>query len=133
MPTYNLTDGRTKRAYAARITGPHPKFKLTREFLDATKRDGRHKTFRFTDEGIYELVEYSAKDNQHKYYKQLADSTLHDLTEAEVLAHFNAPTQSEKPSAETNAPIVEECWECGAQYKTYGNVESGNMGCRRCD
>lgn len=29
--------------------------------------------------------------------------------------------------------VVEECWECGAQYTSYGNVEAGNMGCTRCN
>lgn len=28
--------------------------------------------------------------------------------------------------------VVEECWECGASYTSYGNVEDGNMCCRRC-
>lgn len=29
--------------------------------------------------------------------------------------------------------ILEECWECGATYTSYGNVRAGNMMCRRCE
>lgn len=35
-------------------------------------------------------------------------------------------------SSDPLTQIVEECWECGATYTSYGNVESGNMCCRRC-
>lgn len=111
MPTYDLTDGPQKRAYLAKITGPHPKYKLTREFLNAERQEGRHKFFRFTEPGIYEMVEYSNKGNQSKYYKQLDGESLSDLTEAEVIAHFNAPAEGQKPTPRRLHKCPEcECW-----------------------
>ena len=36
------------------------------------------------------------------------------------------------PLSRSVQQVVEECWECGATYTTYGNVRAGNMMCRRC-
>jgi hypothetical protein len=50
---------------------------------------------------------------------------------SESVAEVNALNlQSDK--VDDPKQIVEECWECGAEYFDYGNVEAGNMSCRRC-
>ena len=49
-----------------------------------------------------------------------------------TLARLQAFAEKLKAEEDESLPFVEECWECGAQYRTHGNVEDGNMGCRRC-
>ncbi len=49
-----------------------------------------------------------------------------------TLAKLQEFAEKLKVENDPNAPILEECWECGAQYKTTGNVDSDRMGCRRC-
>lgn len=51
------------------------------------------------------------------------------------VAGYLAPTWRERCAAALcgpGDPVVEECWECGAQYKESGCVEDSKMGCGRC-
>jgi hypothetical protein len=61
--------------------------------------------------------------------------TLQAGTIEEIYSHLKELKIAQPQTLKSNdalTKIVEECWECGAQYTTYGNVESGNMSCRRC-
>lgn len=93
--TFDLTDGSTKKAYLALIVGPDQKYKLKREFCDPDSKNGRHKQYIISADGIYEKVEYSAHDNGGKKYFQIKDGQMLDLTEAEVMTQFNAPEKGQ--------------------------------------
>lgn len=123
--------------YVAKIEGWHPQYNLVRNFLTPVDTNGRFKRYSFKDlaNGFYETVYKSAKGNKTKSYFEVTDSGRTSLTEDQLLARF-AEAFGDKPQhnpmSDTFDHVVEECWECGATYHTYGNVESGNMGCRRC-
>ncbi len=71
-----------------------------------------------------------------KVYRQLTlqAGTIENLY-SDLLQKYEVVPVLESRDSLTQAvkKVVEECWECGARYTTYGNVEAGNMGCRRCN
>lgn len=121
--------GKAKKGYIAKIVGSDSKFRYKREFLTEVKKDGRHRYFKLVEDGVYQACSYSAKGNKHESWYQVVAGERVEITAGQVEDAF-PPVSS--PNTETVEQIVEECWECGATYATYGNVEAGNMGCRRC-
>ena len=87
---FDLTDGATKKAYLAVITGTHPKFKFSRDFINPDRREGRHKYYEIsrTSNHVYEKREYSAKDNVHGGFYTFVDGKLSELTETQVAERF---------------------------------------------
>ena len=106
--TLDLGDGGGRRAYLARITGPHPVYKLQREFVDPESCKGRWKHYRFSGDGIYEEVGYSAKGNKHERFIRLEGGVVTELTKEDVLALFNAPEKGQAPARRSSG----RCPEC---------------------
>ncbi len=49
-----------------------------------------------------------------------------------TLAQMQEFAEKLKTENDESLPFVEHCDECGASYRTYGNVSSTGMECRRC-
>lgn len=123
--TIDLTDGGYKKAFLAKITGPHPTYKLAREFESPVGRNKRHKTYKVTEDGIYEAVEYSAKDNKWQYFFRLTDGVKEDLTEPEVLAFFNAPEKGQAPARRSSCACTDGCCDNGCRCGRECNCNGG--------
>lgn len=123
-------------AWVAKITGYHPKFDYDRIFLEEVSTSGRFKRFLLTEPGLYQSCYKSAKGNETRQW-WLAESanSYHEIKidqVIEILGEKPEKPQSSDPLTLATKKVVEECWECGATYTTYGNVEAGNMCCKRC-
>ncbi len=116
-----------KRGYVALITGRHPQFNWERQFLDSVNEEGRNRYFSVKENGCYEAVTYSQKNKYTTYYRY-SDSKLQEISLEELEKFFPCTLKS----SDALSKVVEECWECGATYTTYGNVEWGGMCCRSC-
>lgn len=80
-----------------------------------------------------EWVRLLFRDGSQTFFKPSSEvEIVKRYAKPTTLAKLQAFAEKLKIENDPSAAIVEECWECGAQYKTFGNVESGNMGCRRC-
>lgn len=74
---------------------------------------------RITDSGVYRHLSLQAGTIEAIYAGAIANLEL--TPELKLISNDSL-----------SKAIVEECWECGATYSTWGNVEAGNMCCRRC-
>lgn len=122
-------------AWAAVIEGSNEKYRFNRVFLKAVDTEGRFKRYAFADNGIYECCYKSGKGNETRYYYRVENGTKQRIELEEVESLFpviQSNLVSNDPLTSAARQIVEECWECGATYTSYGNVEYGNMSCRRC-
>lgn len=73
------------------------------------------------------------RDGSKTFYKAAADVEItKEYEKPTTLAKLQAFAESLQAEKDESLPFIEECWECGAQYRTYGNVWDMNMSCRRC-
>jgi len=77
------------------------------------------------------------RDGSKSFFKSLADVEVTKIyqrpTTLERLREFAEQMRVERElEADPTAPYVESCDECGASYKTEGNVWDEGMSCRRC-
>lgn len=122
------------KTYVARLVGPHPKYKVEREFVDAhssqVSRSGKNGTrwYRLPGPGLYEVSspDTGLYDHAAKFWFELtASGEVQLITQGEAISKAKALTISERP-------VVEECLECGATYNEPGHVWDGGMMCSRC-
>lgn len=131
-PDWNIcvSDGTANKGFLAKIVAADAKWRYQRFFLAEVLKEGRHRYYKIDSDGVYEARSYSAKGNCHKNFYLVTNGDRVEITENQVEELFPALSLNSKD--EVSDTIVEECWECGAQYTTYGNVEVGNMSCKRC-
>ncbi len=74
-------------------------------------------------------------------FRDGAKSFFVDAKEVEIQKEYRRPVsfaqlrqfiEEQQIERDPTAAVVEECDECGAEYRTYGNVWDGGMSCRRC-
>lgn len=140
--------GITKRADVERIISTPPE-KLARaaawDKVQELQRDGNNLLGRgrYRDAPYYYVAR--GRNDRGEWLKLLSmDGTrsfFANAAEVEIVKEYRRPQTLEglrafaeklKAEEDESLPVVEECWECGAVYRTYGNVEEGNMSCRRC-
>lgn len=125
---------RNRKAWLAKLTGENTKYGFERNFIEEASRTGkRTRNFEIIEDGIYQAREFSGKGNEYNYFFEIKDGERIDLTEDEAKAKvgYIEPQKTQLLST-VSGEIVEECWECGSTFTTYGNVEAGNMACRNC-
>jgi hypothetical protein len=133
---YLTTDCPNRKSWVALIQGQDLQYGYDRKFLNPVALDGRRKKFLITEDGIYQTRTYSGSGNVHENWLKFQDGNLESISQEQAIELVGAPADTTKTalvSRDDLTQFVEECWECGARYKTYGNVDFGNMGCRRCN
>ena len=79
-------DGEVSKAWVAQITGTHPKYKLNREFVEMTKKEGRTKYFELNESALYQIKSYNSDGEPKETFGQLeADGSFSRLSYAELV------------------------------------------------
>lgn len=125
------------KTYVAKLVGPHPQYKVERQFVDYTSaqvsRTGKNgtKLFTLSGPGLYEVSspDTGLYDHAAKLWFELsADGKIEELTKGEAFRR----AQALKDAPVSEAAYFEECYECGATYSEPGHVWDGGMQCSRC-
>lgn len=124
--------------WAARITGRCAQYDYAREFLQPIETGSDR--FLFPVPGIYEVE----KAGVRRFYEKTNEGEIVSVDPGRIEAVFGprpAPVGDfDRPirnwhdaMCQEGDKVMEECWECGAQFRVVGYVESGRMGCARCN
>lgn len=111
-----------RKHWVAKIVGADPKYKLARHFLDY-EEDGNDIVYPNLKDGYYQVSRFGDKGT----YKKIENGVITDVSEEEVMKHFNAPKHSILKKNRVSGTFV--CWECGCVRPLHMKQSDGTCGC----
>jgi hypothetical protein len=128
---YQTSDYANRKGWIALIEGQDLQYGYSRKFVNAVDQDGKRKKYLIKEDGVYQSVSYSSSGNKSEVWLEVVQGVIQQITNEQAIEIVGLPSEKIQSKDELTK-VLEECWECGAQYSTYGNVEGGNMSCIRC-